>query len=1122
MRVWKKLLAWIFVFTLGFGADIMPCCAEGQLQDGLELSLTTDRESYRAEERIEVTFAVTNRNDFEISNVSLECLVPEPCQLTEGTEAEKTVAKLSPGETAALSVVYTYASGKDDGEETESTSGTAYISPKTATAEPSEKYALGAGIVFCGALAVLLFTGIRSKRGRRLLSLLLCTALSGAFLAGNGLEVRAASVGRQEASVSKNIAVDSENIALYAVVSYDGATAVDFALDVSGMEFHESEDGDFYILSRELPGISGTASGVGLIEEFTYGIRNYRGETLQEGTVDAAEVWSAPDAGFGYGGNVLTVTAGLRGGDRLTKEYIIVNFAEENVRRLGVDTGADTDRDGIPDYLEELLGTDPTKSDTDGDGLPDRVELLAQGLSPLLADSNEDGVADGDEDSDGDGLINRREYELGTSLWDADTDGDGLSDGDEVLVYLTDPLAADTDKDGIPDAREIEIGSDPLTPEEVFDYREVWEDEGLLAVPSIELTGVAADQVNGFYMNEVTDGLLADESIPGYIDSAFSFNEIGEFGEATLSFELAPELFEEENFQPAIYWFNEETQLLEKVEGQTLEGNVLSAGVTHFSKYIVLNSYKYEMVWEYDLLYEEEPGETFQGIDVAFVLDSSGSMTFNDPSDNRKQVTRGFIDRLTEQDLAAVVDFDDVAVVCSGFTNQKDILYGAVDSIDSDGGTDLSCGILAALELFGGEGYDGSDKVKYIVMLTDGDGSYDPFCTEAAKELGIVIYTVGLGDSVSTGVLSAMAEGTGGAYYHASRAEELNGIFELIADESDFVKDSDGDGICDYYEKEMAKGNLRLGTGVSLTGINYLAADSDGDGLTDGEELTVTKTGDRVYVRMKSNPTVADTDGDGMDDKNDPYPLVPDVIGDVLLYRSNHEEGKNPDGTVAEDMEYNDKDYAGLLAVDGFWMLDAPVTPEWMMWGEMGTLFQAATLAADQGVKNAAFEMMARFKSGAGGSYSNGDLTAAVRAHDRVTYAYMSIMKFVTDHLTNNGANVKALEYDLNSDVTKEYLRTIPKAYMNEWSDRVNGLGITIHDFSGYTVTITDFERDGSRYSGTLRFHYYDNFGLDSDDLSVAYGFIDWYTLQHYTRFNGAYRPFLTYVDFEVDFSGVY
>ena len=137
--------------------------------------------------------------------------------------------------------------------------------------------------------------------------------------------------------------------------------------------------------------------------------------------------------------------------------------------------GAVASGDVITYHLSTV--TNPTLWDTDGDGMPDDWEIRF-GLSPL-------NPADADIDSDGDGLTNLTEYRLGTApndpdtdhdgLWDhlellwgtdplnPDTDGDDISDGDEVLVFDTDPLdpndpAPDTDGDGIPDTMEETLG----------------------------------------------------------------------------------------------------------------------------------------------------------------------------------------------------------------------------------------------------------------------------------------------------------------------------------------------------------------------------------------------------------------------------------------------------------------------------------------------------------------------------------------------------------------------------------------------------------------------------------------------------------------------------------------
>lgn len=72
----------------------------------------------------------------------------------------------------------------------------------------------------------------------------------------------------------------------------------------------------------------------------------------------------------------------------------------------------------------------------------------------------------GEQDRDGDGLIDRQEVEIGTSPESPDTDGDGLSDGEEVLRRNTDPLNPDSDQDELNDGEEVlRYGTDPLLPD---------------------------------------------------------------------------------------------------------------------------------------------------------------------------------------------------------------------------------------------------------------------------------------------------------------------------------------------------------------------------------------------------------------------------------------------------------------------------------------------------------------------------------------------------------------------------------------------------------------------------------------------------------------------------------
>lgn len=81
----------------------------------------------------------------------------------------------------------------------------------------------------------------------------------------------------------------------------------------------------------------------------------------------------------------------------------------------------DSNGDGIPDGLEDF----------DRDGLVAAAELLL-GTDPAKGDSDANGVPDPEEDFDGDSSSNLQEIQLGTNPFDPDSDGDRWNDGLEV------------------------------------------------------------------------------------------------------------------------------------------------------------------------------------------------------------------------------------------------------------------------------------------------------------------------------------------------------------------------------------------------------------------------------------------------------------------------------------------------------------------------------------------------------------------------------------------------------------------------------------------------------------------------------------------------------------------
>ena len=148
----------------------------------------------------------------------------------------------------------------------------------------------------------------------------------------------------------------------------------------------------------------------------------------------------------------------------------------------------DSDDDDLPDWWEEMAGSNPFDSadgysrndDPDGDGLSNFHEYRAsiarfraglRGLDPLNPDTDNDGVSDYDEDSDGDGLTN----------------------GEEQDIYSSDPGDADSDDDGEPDGDELVAGFDPVDSARPYVAR------------ALEFAG-AADDSNTVVVKDKVDG----------------------------------------------------------------------------------------------------------------------------------------------------------------------------------------------------------------------------------------------------------------------------------------------------------------------------------------------------------------------------------------------------------------------------------------------------------------------------------------------------------------------------------------------------------------------------------------------------------------------------------------
>ena len=131
--------------------------------------------------------------------------------------------------------------------------------------------------------------------------------------------------------------------------------------------------------------------------------------------------------------------------------------------------------------------------------------------------------------------------------------------------------------------------------------------------------------------------------------------------------------------------------------------------------------------------------------------------------------------------------------------------------------------------------------------------------------------------------------------------------------------------------------------------------------------------------------------------------------------------------------------------------------------------------------------------------------------------------------LINNGGNIYELEstsknIENGTCISDWVQKNVDSLYFKNIGDIFNGLTICVDTVWGYTIEVSDYNLDGTHFSGTLHFKLYDNFGLDRNDVSGTYGllsgFRSWYVLQHYDRIKGVYVPFVSLMEFDVPFEG--
>ena len=200
------------------------------------------------------------------------------------------------------------------------------------------------------------------------------------------------------------------------------------------------------------------------------------------------------------------------------------------------------------------------------------------------------------------------------------------------------------------------------------------------------------------------------------------------------------------------------------------------------------------------------------GIDIILTLDVSGSMealdfTLNGKQANRLEVVKDVVGKFAisrPDDRLGMVAFAGRPYLAAPLTHDENCIVSRLRDVQIgqvEDGTAIGSAIASSVDHLG----KSDAKSKIIILLTDGvntSGSVNPLtAAEAAKALGIKIYTIGAGTNgeapypvrgffgtqmqmvkveIDEKTLTAIADSTGGKYFRATDTDSLEKIYAVI------------------------------------------------------------------------------------------------------------------------------------------------------------------------------------------------------------------------------------------------------------------------------------------------------------------------------------------------------
>ncbi|MBC8424852.1 VWA domain-containing protein [bacterium] len=182
--------------------------------------------------------------------------------------------------------------------------------------------------------------------------------------------------------------------------------------------------------------------------------------------------------------------------------------------------------------------------------------------------------------------------------------------------------------------------------------------------------------------------------------------------------------------------------------------------------------------------YRPPPGYGRPDLNLAMVLDRSGSMEDRGKMEYAREAAKIVVDRMETSDVLAVVEYDDEISVLwpASKVEARGLIKRRIDELSPRGSTNLCGGLMRGVEE-AMRNRDGSD-INRVILLSDGlanEGITDPReiyrLVREAKSRGVTVSTMGLGLDYNEDLMRGIAEHGGGNYYYIENPQQMGTIF---------------------------------------------------------------------------------------------------------------------------------------------------------------------------------------------------------------------------------------------------------------------------------------------------------------------------------------------------------